>query len=277
MLLPTHCPNGSIDLGQADDSGVFIDVADDPPEVRAQRACVWGVNAKLTRGSSQIKATEGDVTVPAICPEDMNPTAPPYIIEEHATKNFTPYTFCAASVASVTSADDAEPASCPAGQLGLGVLRDRRPAGVRSYRLCVKDAKLGVVKNTIDEVINHLGTFYGCKASGPVLALTPGGSQLVQDKSACATLSNIFPPVGGRKVHAACRPDGIWDQTNESDPITDEPLSLVPSSIKWDPAVPFPAAKSREGCCPADKCWNGNGCTDSGDIYVVGTRAFLCQ
>jgi hypothetical protein len=275
LLTPTPCANGSIDIG------LFTDVSDNPPEARAQRICAWGVEAALIRGLSQLADEEDEVEFPDACPGAANPVAGdgiPRILDIHDEINHTPYLFCAAGNATIKMAEGTSPppdtaAPCPTGYRSLGVLRERHNITFRAYRLCSQAAKDGLAKGVLDEVMSHLGEFHGCKPRPAVLAAVPA----IQSDPECTTLASAFPPENNKPVHAFCRPDGIWDRTTERDPVTDAPLALVPSSIIWDPATPFPPAISMNGCCPSSKCWNGKNCTDAGRIFVVGSRAFRCQ
>lgn len=111
-------------------------------------------------------------------------------------------------------------------------------------------------------VINANGEFVACKQS-------PAGLQQYSFIRTQATpcgkpINDVFPGQA-----AVCLPSGSWHFIDNADE-----TSVAQTS--WDPAD-FNIAAYKQGCCPADKCWNGTGCQPGDTYYSIENKGFVCK
>lgn len=115
-------------------------------------------------------------------------------------------------------------------------------------------------------VINVNGRFMGCRLDASELK-TDGytGTALITNHDECST---IYADVFGSGKHAVCGPEGGWVETAEA-----AGTNTTAKRVKWT------VTANPEGCCPADKCWNGASCAAKGTYYTLpdSDLAYLCE
>ncbi len=116
-------------------------------------------------------------------------------------------------------------------------------------------------------IMNINGRFMGCKLSPAQLTQTDGytNTPLITNHAECST---IYADAFGPELNGVCGPTGEWMPTTEP-PGT----NTTTKQIKWQ----APSVNSTTGCCPADKCWNGNACQAKGTYYTIGETAYFCE
>ncbi|PIN75244.1 hypothetical protein COV18_03580 [Candidatus Woesearchaeota archaeon CG10_big_fil_rev_8_21_14_0_10_37_12] len=114
---------------------------------------------------------------------------------------------------------------------------------------------------TNNTIINHQGQFYQCQGTPPSTELQNAGITPAHQGVCGQPLLNTTS-----SIHSICLPNGKWYQT---------PYTTVHQvkSINWQPL----ATQINQGCCPENKCWDGNTCKNPGEYYQIENQGYQCQ
>ncbi|PIN75245.1 hypothetical protein COV18_03585 [Candidatus Woesearchaeota archaeon CG10_big_fil_rev_8_21_14_0_10_37_12] len=114
---------------------------------------------------------------------------------------------------------------------------------------------------TNNTVINHQGQFYQCQGTLPSPELQNAGITPAHQGVCGQPLLNTTS-----STHSICLPNGKWHQTPHTE-------IHQTKTVAWQ-TLPN---QLQQGCCPENKCWDGNTCKNPGEYYQIENQGYQCQ